>query len=194
MTMWNRNKKEEELPACLAPVNPAPAEHSREGIPMTTYPTTRQEPTVRITAVIGKNIMLTGNLGGKEDMLIDGRLEGQAELPDNRLTIGATGNIQGTLRAKEVIVYGNVQGNIEAADRIEIKRGAKVIGDLRSSRIVMEDESYFKGNVDTLKQEAPKPEPPKPQPRPQAAPAQQTASAAASEAQASLLPGAEAKR
>jgi cytoskeletal protein CcmA (bactofilin family) len=155
---------------------------------MTTYPT-RPEPTVRVTAVIGKNIMLNGNLGGREDILIDGRLEGQADLPDNRLTIGATGTVQGIVKAKEIVVYGSVQGNLEATERIEIKRGAKVVGDLRSSRIVMEDESYFKGNVDTLKPEAVKHEGPKPQPRPQAV----HAAGSGADAQASLLPGGDSK-
>lgn len=133
---------------------------------MSTFPTRRpEEPTARAGAVIGKSLVIHGHLTGREDVTVDGRVEGDVELMENRCTVGAGGHVQGGIKAKEVVVYGAVHGNLEGTERVEIKRNAKVIGDVRSTRIVMEEESYFKGNVDTLKADAPKPAP-KPAPTP----------------------------
>jgi cytoskeletal protein CcmA (bactofilin family) len=146
---------------------------------MNTFPT-RQEPTVRSAAVVGKTLVVHGTISGREDLLVDGRLEGDVDLPENRLTVGVGGHVQGGVKAREIVVFGSVHGNLDATERIEIKRAAKVVGDLKTARIIMEDESYFKGNVDTMKTDAPKP-----QPKPQAV----AAPASAPEPQPSLLPG-----
>jgi cytoskeletal protein CcmA (bactofilin family) len=153
--MWNRTKKEDEIPVRPAAHAPTTADLSREGIPMSTYPT-RQEPAIRAAAVVGKTLTIHGTISGSEDLLVDGRLEGDVDLPENRLTIGAGGHLQGGVKAREIVVLGTVHGNLEATERIEIKRAAKVVGDLKTARIVMEDESYFKGNVDTMKVDVPK--------------------------------------
>lgn len=145
-------------------------------------PPTRQEPTVRSSAVVGKTLVVHGTISGREDLLVDGRLEGDVDLPENRLTVGVGGHVQGSVKAREIVIFGSVNGNLDASERIEIKRAAKVVGDLKTARIMMEDESYFKGNVDTMKAEPPKPQL-QPQPKPQAA------AVPVPEPQPSLLPG-----
>lgn len=162
--MWNRSKREEE-----PQLKPAPPESVREAIPTSTYPTRRvDEATTRAAAVIGKTIQVKGTVTGKEDLLVDGRLEGDVDLPENRLTVGPGGQIEGKIRAREIVIYGVVQGNLEASERVEIRKNAKVIGDMRASRPVIEDEAYFKGNVETIRVDPPKP--PKPAAPPAAVP------------------------
>lgn len=159
--MWNRSKREEE-----PHLKQAPPESAREAIPTSTYPTRRvDEATTRAAAVIGKTIQVKGTVTGKEDLLVDGRLEGDVDLPENRLTVGPGGQIEGKIRAREIVIYGVVQGNLEASERVEIRKNAKVIGDMRASRPVIEDEAYFKGNVETIRVDPPKP------PKPAAPPA-----------------------
>jgi cytoskeletal protein CcmA (bactofilin family) len=124
---------------------------------MATHPTrTADFGTVRSGALIGKTLTITGEIRGEEDLVIDGRLEGDVELPQHRLTIGPSGVLQGKIRAREIVVYGTVQGNLHASERVEIKKHAKVIGDLKAQRPVIEDEAYFKGNVETIRAETPK--------------------------------------
>ena len=81
-------------------------------------------------------------------------------------------NISLAIQAREVVALGSIQGNVEAAERIEIRKDAKLIGDIRAARIVIEDGAYFKGSIDIVK-----PEPAKAAARPQqpaaAAPAAQ---------------------
>jgi cytoskeletal protein CcmA (bactofilin family) len=161
--MWHRKKEEEVTTRAGSPAEPTPNAGSREAIPMSTFPTAKRidEATIRAAAVIGKSLVIVGKISGREDLVVDGKVEGDIDLPENRLTIGPGGNIQGAVRAREIVVYGTIQGNLEASEKVEIKRNARVMGDLKASRPVIEDEAYFKGNVETIRVEAPKP-PPKP--------------------------------
>ena len=58
-----------------------------------------------------------------------------------------------SVKAHNVVVLGMLEGNVEAADRIEIRRDAKVVGDIRTARIHIEDGAYFKGSIDIVKLE-----------------------------------------
>jgi len=152
--------------------------------------------------VIGKTLTVHGHLSGREDLVIDGRVEGDIELIENRLTIGAGGHVQGEkgFKAREIVVFGSVNGDLEATERIEIKKNAKVVGNLRSARFVIEDEAYFKGNIDTIRTEpkvaaaAAAGASAKPVPQPAPAPAPSPLAAVAepinSPAQPSLIQGA----
>ena len=103
MAMWNRNKKEEDLPQ-RPTFAPTPAEPAREAIPMATYPTkTAEFGSTRGAAVLGRSLVITGRVTGKEDLVIDGRVDGDIELPENRLTVGASGHVQGGVRAREIV-------------------------------------------------------------------------------------------
>jgi len=57
------------------------------------------------------------------------------------------------VKAREVVALGTIQGNVEAADKIEIRKDAKLTGDIRTARIIIEDGAYFKGSIDIVKPE-----------------------------------------
>ena len=180
--MWNRSKKDDDVPARPAAV---PNEPVREQYAAPSYPARRsiEDAPTRAGAVIGKSLVINGRVVGREDLVVDGRVEGDIELMENRLTVGAGGHVQGGIKAREIIVYGTVQGNLEAGERVEIKKNARVMGDLRASRPVIEDEAYFKGSVETIRVDPPK-QAAKPAPTPAAAPA---SAPAQPDSQASLL-------
>jgi cytoskeletal protein CcmA (bactofilin family) len=110
---------------------------------------------------------------------VDGTVEGTVEVAENKLTIGPHGTIQAAIKAREVLVLGTIQGNVEAIERLEIRKDAKLLGDIRTARIVIEDGAYFKGSIDIIK-----PEPVKAaaKPAPAAAPEPVKASPAAAPA------------
>ena len=85
---------------------------------------------------------------------MDGDVEGTIECQDNKLTIGPNGKLQAAVRAREVIVLGQIKGNVEAADRIDIRKDARLVGDIKTARIVIEDGAYFKGSIDIVKHDA----------------------------------------
>src|ERR1700761_4496102 len=100
------------------------------------------------TARLGASLHVKGEITGNEDLHIDGSVEGLVHLEDRKLTVGATAKLTADVIAREVVVYGNVKGNVRAKDRIEIKKDGSVVGDLTTSRIMIEDGAYFKGSTE----------------------------------------------
>jgi cytoskeletal protein CcmA (bactofilin family) len=107
-------------------------------------------------AVLGKSVIVKGQILSREDLTIDGEVEGTVEMQEHRLTIGPNGKVRASVQAREVIVLGTLQGNVETGDRIDIRKEAKLVGDIKTARIVIEDGAYFKGNVDIIRAEVPR--------------------------------------
>jgi cytoskeletal protein CcmA (bactofilin family) len=158
--MWNRRKDEE--PPVIKPESAPPqaqlrpSETVKEGTPMSTLSSrpvgqdSPSEPTQSRGghAVLGKSVIVKGQIYSREDLTIDGEVEGTVELQEHRLTIGPNGKVSAAIKAREICVIGTVNGNVEASDKIEIRKDAKLTGDIRTARIVIEDGAYFKGNID----------------------------------------------
>jgi cytoskeletal protein CcmA (bactofilin family) len=102
----------------------------------------------RATARLGASLHVKGEITGNEDLVIDGSVEGLIQLDERKLTVGATAKVTADIIAREVVVYGNVKGNLRAKDRIEIKKDGSVNGDLTTARIMIEDGAYFKGSIE----------------------------------------------
>lgn len=158
--MWNR-RKEDSTPPVPSVAPPAPSTLAREGIPMSTMPARNPEyesPSSSggpgRSASIGKSVVLKGQLFAREDLFIDGEIEGSIELLEHRLTVGPNGKIAAGVKAREIVVLGTIHGNVEAAEKIEIRKEAKLVGDIRTVRIVIEDGAFFKGSIDIVKPEA----------------------------------------
>jgi len=161
LCMWSNKRKEDELPqrperTAGAPLSHAPAvEPHRREINSMSSPTRSFEPetaSVRSgSAALGKNVTVKGQIFAREDLTIDGEVEGTVECHEHRLTIGPNARVQASLKAREIIIHGSIQGNVDATDKIDIKKEAKLVGDIKTSRIVIEDGAYFKGSIDITK-------------------------------------------
>jgi cytoskeletal protein CcmA (bactofilin family) len=115
--------------------------------------------------VLGKSVIVKGQIFSREDLTIDGEVEGTVELQEHRLTIGPNGKVLANVKAREVVILGTIHGNVETTDKIDIRKDAKLLGDIKTARVVIEDGAYFKGNIDIVRAEVPKPQvAPKPQP------------------------------
>ena len=121
---------------------------------MSSMPFKTPEPeSTRGQASIGKAVKINGQIYSKEDLYVDGDVEGTIELQEHRLTIGPNGKVHSNIKAREVVILGNVQGNVEASDKLEVRKNARLVGDIKTARIVIEDGAYFKGSIDTVKPE-----------------------------------------
>src|SRR5713226_7896723 len=155
--MWNKRKEEENQPKPAA-ATAAPANIIKETPPMSTVPATSYTPSeTRGPAVIGKSVMIKGQIFSREDLTIDGEVEGSVELHEHRLTVGPHGKLQAGVKAREIVVLGSVHGNVEASDKIDIRKDARLVGDIKTARIVIEDGAYFKGSIDIVRPEISKP-------------------------------------
>ncbi len=109
---------------------------------------------------IGRSITIKGEIRSEEDLLIDGQVEGRLDLGRNRLVVGPNGKVRAAITAREVDVQGVVNGNVEAAERIILRKNSKLVGDLKMASVVIEDGAYFKGSIDiTPPQDANSPAP-----------------------------------
>jgi len=99
-----------------------------------------------------------GEISGAEDLLIDGSVEGVVRLSEGQLTIGPAARLTASITARDVLVRGNVKGNVCAKGRIEIGNEASVTGDLRMRQVFIESGAWFKGSLEveksTVKQSA----------------------------------------
>jgi len=99
-------------------------------------------------ARIGKSVVIRGEVKGSEDLFVDGRIEGTISLSESRLTIGPNAVLAADLTARDVLVLGQVQGNIVASGRVELRAGCQVTGDVHALRLAIEDNAVFRGKVD----------------------------------------------
>jgi cytoskeletal protein CcmA (bactofilin family) len=102
-------------------------------------------------ANIGKSISIKGDLTGNEDMVIEGKVEGKVDLPNNQLTIGANGTVQAEVTAKGIIVVGRVAGNIHGIERVEIQGTGIVDGDVSAPRLIVAEGAVVNGAIKMTK-------------------------------------------
>jgi cytoskeletal protein CcmA (bactofilin family) len=138
--MWNK-EAQPEVPGMSQSKNTGAPAIAPAGIRPST-------PLARTLALLGPTIVVKGEITSDEDLQIDGRVEGPVSLRGHRLTVGRSGQLSSEVTAREVIVYGNVSGNLRARDRVEIKKDGRVIGDIATARISIEDGAYFKGHIE----------------------------------------------
>ena len=104
-------------------------------------------------ANIGKSITIQGDLTGNEDLIIEGTVKGRVELPNNQLTIGEGGKVNAELNAKSIVIVGNVNGNVNASERLEIHGKGVVNGDVRAPRLIVQEGAVINGSVEMTKAE-----------------------------------------
>ena len=105
-------------------------------------------------AHIGKSVRIKGEVSGSEDIYIDGQVEGSIQLNGNSLTIGPNGSVRANISARNVVVGGTLDGNIQAGERTELRKSAVVTGDVQTTRIAIEEGAYFKGKLEIQKAQA----------------------------------------
>ena len=166
--MW-KARPEDSKPANVTPNAPQPVQPAPS--PAASTATTSnimssrepQKPAIQAERTdvghIGKSVVIKGELTGNEDLYLDGEIEGNINLRDHRLVIGPNGKIKATITARDVVLHGRVEGNVTAAERVELKKSSTLIGDVSTQRIVIEDGAFFKGAIDIKESHESKMEP-----------------------------------
>jgi cytoskeletal protein CcmA (bactofilin family) len=98
-----------------------------------------------LSTIVGKDSVFTGDMEVKGTLRIDGRIKGRI-ICDETVSIGATGDVEADVDAKMVIVAGTVVGNIRTSEKIEMQAKAKVLGDVSTKNIVIEQGAIFHGS------------------------------------------------
>jgi len=97
---------------------------------------------------LGPGLQIKGEITGNEDLKLDSKVEGLVSIGGFRLTVGPGAHVVADIVAREATISGEVNGDISACDRIEIKKSASIVGNLETGKIMIEEGAYFKGYVE----------------------------------------------
>ena len=146
--MWKRDEAVKPTGPGTPAGPAAPAQHQAQASAPAQPEPRRQQMMERDVVNIGKSVVIKGELNGSEDLTVEGHVEGKIELRDHVLTIGPNGKIKAQVFAKAVIVLGEVNGNVTATEKVDIRDGGSVDGDIVSPRVAIAEGAHFRGSVD----------------------------------------------
>ncbi len=110
--------------------------------------TTNTSVSRRNVAVIGPQIHINGDIGGDEDLLIEGRVDGKIHLDAHQVDVGEGGRVNADIKAKVIKIAGVVHGDLTGMEKVVISRSGNVKGNIVTPRMVLEDGAIFKGGID----------------------------------------------
>lgn len=134
MAIFGKKENEVRPPAVQAPAA-AKAEPKRS-----------QKDTSLDTTYVGKNLKIKGNISGEGSIIIQGSLEGKFDLK-GRLKVAQGAKIKGNVRATDVYVSGNIEGEIAASERVQLDNTARIIGGIVSPKISILEGARFDGEI-----------------------------------------------
>ena len=143
--MWNKQRDDNASPQQPEPVR-AP------------QPTSVQAPVhgqsaprgAAHTAAIGPSMRIKGEIRSCEELLVDGDVEGLME-SESLLTVTANGKVRANIKAREVVIFGSVRGDVEVTEKIAIREQGSLIGNIKCAGISIDDGAYFKGSIDIVR-------------------------------------------
>ena len=98
--------------------------------------------------VVTSTLVIKGEIRGREDLYIDGEVQGSIHLVDGRVTVGPHGKISADVDAREIIVRGIVKGSLRARDRVEVGRTGDIRGDITTLRFAIEEGAQIHSKVE----------------------------------------------
>jgi cytoskeletal protein CcmA (bactofilin family) len=112
-------------------------------------PDATKQPVEKVQrTVIGKHIIIEGNIRGEENLLIEGSMKGTIDMPKHDFYLGPEGRFEGEIHAFNVNIDGEMKGEIKSKERVVITKDADFQGDIKSKTISFEDGAYFKGSIE----------------------------------------------
>jgi cytoskeletal protein CcmA (bactofilin family) len=143
--LWNKQTQQREEPPMRVLAEPAGT------APSYTPPTPRPEPASQ-PAAIGQAMNIKGQIYAREHLMVDGEVEGSVQ-SESQLTVGPNGKVRANIKAREVIIFGSVRGNVEVIEKIAIREQGSLVGDIKAAGISIDDGAYFKGSIDIMRPE-----------------------------------------
>ena len=111
---------------------------------------TRQQTPVKSTntAAIGESIRINGDVTGDENLIIQGKVEGTIRVKGHNVTISRSGRVKANITANQIIVEGELVGDMNGDEKVVICETGNVHGNIVSPRVTLEDGALFKGSIE----------------------------------------------
>jgi cytoskeletal protein CcmA (bactofilin family) len=100
-------------------------------------------------ATVGRSVVVKGDITGSEDLTIDGQVEGRITLPQYTLTVGPNATVRADVSAKVVTIFGTVVGDVNADEKVDVRRGASVEGHISCTSLAVQEGAVLGGKVET---------------------------------------------
>ncbi|HPO50504.1 MAG TPA: polymer-forming cytoskeletal protein [Spirochaetota bacterium] len=104
----------------------------------------------KIKTILGKNTIFNGNLSFKDSLKINGTFIGNIEAL-GLLVVGENASVQANIRAKSIVVYGTVKGDVNAEEKVEMLSTGRVYGNIKAKKIKIADGVIFNGKCEIIK-------------------------------------------
>lgn len=111
------------------------------------------EPAGSAAGTLSKSISIKGEVTGREDLFIDGEVQGSIRITDGNVTVGPNGRVTADIEAREIIVRGKVQGSLHGRERVLIGRTGQAAGDVVTRYIIIEEGAILRGKIDVVREE-----------------------------------------
>ena len=146
--MWKKEESKSQgvTEISTAPSEAAPSGNSNSGTTAASLPVSSNA-----AACISAGIRIKGEVSGKEDLFIDGSIEGKLDMIGASVTVGPNGKVKADIQAREIIVRGTVQGKLSGRDRVQLWNTGSVTGEVQTDRLAIEDGAVFRGKVEAGK-------------------------------------------
>ena len=105
--------------------------------------------------VLNSDVEVKGTLKFSGELMFDGKVDGDIN-SDGTLTLGDNAVVKGTIDVGSVVVRGKITGNIVAKDKIELKAKTELFGDVRASKLVIEEGVTFVGKTEVNPNKSPR--------------------------------------
>jgi cytoskeletal protein CcmA (bactofilin family) len=97
--------------------------------------------------ILGPTLEIEGEIEGDEDLVIQGKISGKI-MSKKDLTVDGSGKVEASVTTKNLAVSGMLVGNVDASERVEVRKEGKMIGDIKAPRVIIADGAKFKGNIE----------------------------------------------
>jgi cytoskeletal protein CcmA (bactofilin family) len=120
---------------------------SQKRNPEPAAPAVTPAPAASQSSLIGKTLLIKGDVYSEDEMLIEGRIQGKITVK-NRVVIGRDGNVEAEIDARDIVIKGKVTGNVRGSQRVEIVPAGTLHGNIAAPRVVIADSGFFEGNIE----------------------------------------------
>lgn len=105
------------------------------------------------TSLLSKKVKIEGDIEGDEDLRVEGHFKGTIKVVGD-IFVGQSGVVQADIEADNIIVQGQVTGNVLARKQLEIQSSGQLLGDCQAKSIDIREGAIFEGRSRMLKSPA----------------------------------------
>lgn len=104
----------------------------------------------KIRTTLGKNTIFNGNMSFKDSLKINGTFIGSIDA-SGLLVVGESAMVQANIKAKSIVVYGTIKGDVSAEERVEMLPTGRVYGNVKAKKVKISDGVIFNGRCEIIR-------------------------------------------